>query len=409
MVDKTAKPSVASLIASLAGVFKAIPSDKLEDLTDVVDMWTEPKGEHGSPSRAEIVTGPAERMSGDGAVKMIGEYSTVAPQQGLTAQYAEFQRMLDGWGKSFAADLTGKLNPVLARHDAALKSIMGIFAELQKAQSATAAAQTAAAPDAPSADTFLGKSLIKLAKAKSALRKADLADETERDVRKGFLEEANDLLKSAKRLLAKASEDMEDTADEEGCEKALSTLRALTKAVAKADEDDKKRDEEEAAEKARVAKSEEETKKKIEEAKKDGEKEKQAEKEAAEAAEKARQAAEAAAKSNAVSQEQILKALEGLTVLPTTVQGLIDAVMGKSQNPGGAPEITKGQVLEVDFAKRVDQAIDENRLSDEGITRAMSLVQHMHLAKAGRIDMKVVEQEIDKSPAEVRDLFRQAA
>jgi hypothetical protein len=409
MVDKTAKPSVASLIASLAGVFKAIPSDKLEDLTDVVDMWTEPKGEHGSPSRAEIVTGPAERMSGDGAVKMIGEYSTVAPQQGLTAQYAEFQRMLDGWGKSFAADLTGKLNPVLARHDAALKSILGIFAELQKAQTATAAAQIAAAPAAPSADTFLGKSLIKLAKAKSALRKADLADETERDVRKGFLEEANDLLKSAKRLLAKASEDMEDTADEEGCEKALSTLRALTKAVAKADEDDKKRDEEEAAEKARVAKSEEETKKKIEEAKKDGEKEKQAEKEAAEAAEKARQAAEAATKSNAVSQEQILKALEGLTVLPTTVQGLIDAVMGKSQNPGGAPEITKGQVLEVDFAKRVDQAIDENRLSDEGITRAMSLVQHMHLAKAGRIDMKVVEQEIDKSPAEVRDLFRPAA
>jgi hypothetical protein len=408
MVDKTAKPSVASLIASLAGVFKAIPSDKLEDLTDVVDMWTEPKGEHGSPSRAEIVTGPAERMSGDGAVKMIGEYSTVAPQQGLTAQYAEFQRMLDGWGKSFAADLTGKLNPVLARHDAALKSILGIFAELQKAQTATAAAQMAALA-APSADTFLGKSLIKLAKAKSALRKADLADETERDVRKGFLEEANDLLKSAKRLLAKASEDMEDTADEEGCEKALSTLRALTKAVAKADEDDKKRDEEEAAEKARVAKSEEETKKKIEEAKKDGEKEKQAEKEAAEAAEKARQAAEAAAKSNAVSQEQILKALEGLTVLPTTVQGLIDAVMGKSQNPGGAPEITKGQVLEVDFAKRVDQAIDENRLSDEGITRAMSLVQHMHLAKAGRIDMKVVEQEIDKSPAEVRDLFRPAA
>ena len=113
MVDKTAKPSVASLIAGLAGVFKAIPSDKLEDLTDVVDMWTEPKGEHGSPSRAEIVTGPAERMSGDGAVKMIGEYSTVAPQQGLTAQYAEFQRMLDGWGKSFASDLTGKLNPFL--------------------------------------------------------------------------------------------------------------------------------------------------------------------------------------------------------------------------------------------------------------------------------------------------------
>jgi hypothetical protein len=84
-------------------------------------------------------------------------------------------------------------------------------------------------------------------------------------------------------------------------------------------------------------------------------------------------------------------------------------VAGKSQTPGGAPEIAKGQVVTVDFATRVDQAIDSGSLTDDGITRAMSIVQHLELAKAGRIDPKIVDQEIDKSPAEVRDLFRSAA
>jgi hypothetical protein len=397
MVDKTAKPSVASLIAGLAGIFKAIPSDKLDDLKDVVDMFNEPGGEHANPSRGEIVTGPAQRMSGDGASKMISEYSQVAPQQGLTEQYAQFQRMLDGWAKSF----TDKLNPILSRYDATLKGIGDILGEVQKANT-----EAAAAPAAPAADTFLGKSLLKLAKAKSALRKANLADTDEADVRKSNLEIAAEMLKSAKRLLSKAaSEDMEDTADEDGCEKAMAELRALTKALAKAEDEDK----EEAAEKARVAKAEEEARNKIEEAKKDGEKEKEAEKEAADAAEKAKAIEEAVAKAMDGYRAQIQKALEGNAVLTATVNQVLDTVAGKSQNPGGAPEISKGQVVEVDFAKAVDQAIDEGRLSDDGITRAMSLVQHMHLAKAGRIDIKVVEQEIAKSPAEVRDLFRSAA
>jgi hypothetical protein len=392
MVDKTAKPSVASLIAGLAGVFKAIPSDKLEDIKDVVDMFND-GGEHTNPTGGEIVTGPAQRMSGDGAPKMISEYSHVAPQQGLTEQYAQFQRMLEGWGKSFLAQMS--------RHDATLNGIVGVFTELQKAQADAAAA----APAAPGADTFLGKSLLKLAKAKSALRKADLADADEADLRKSSLELAAEMLKSAKRLLAKASEEMEDTAAEEGCEKAMADLRALSKALAKAEDEDK---EAEAAKKALVAKSEEEAKKKIEEAKEAGEKEKEAEKEAAATA-KAKEIADAVAKAMEGYQADVKKALEGHALLTNTVHQVLDTVAGKSQAPGGAPAITKGVVVDVDFAKRVDQAIDENRLSDEGITRAQSLVQHMHLAKAGRIDIKVVEQEIDKSPAEVRDLFRPAA
>jgi hypothetical protein len=293
--------------------------------------------------------------------------------------------MLDGWGKA--------INVRLDRHQQAIKGMAGIFEALQKAQ---AEAESATKAASPSEDSFLGKSLQKLAKAKSALRKADLADETEADLRKSHLEQADFALKSAKRLLAKAMEELED-AEEEGCEKAMAQLRTLTKALAKAEEEEK--DREDAAEKAKVAKSGEEAREKIEEAKDAGEKEKKAEKEAA----------EAAAKSQAVTQEQILKALEGLTVLPTTVQGLVDAVMGKSQNPGGAPEITKGVVQKVDFAALIDQAIDDGRLSDGSITKAMSIVQHLHMAREGRVDQRIVDQEIEKAPAEIRDLFRSAA
>jgi hypothetical protein len=396
-VDKTNRPSMASLFAGLASVFKSIPDDKVEDLKDVLDTWNEPGGEHKNPSRADIVTGPAERASGDGAPKMIAEYSQPAPQQGLTGQYQEFQRMLDGWGKSFVQHLNSTMAPRMDRHEKAISGLVAFVSGLQKAHAdAEAAVKSAAA--GPSEDTFLGKSLLKLTKAHAALRKADLADEDEKEERKSHLAQAADLLKSAKRLLAKATEEMEETGDEEGCEKAMAKLRSLTKAVAKAEEEDKER--EDAAEKARqtTVKAEEDKKREEEEAAKAK----------ADAAAKAL-TDDAAAKAAPVSQEQILKALEGLTVLPTTVQGLVDAVMGKSQNPGGAPAITKGTVTQVDFAKVVDEAIDDGRLSDANITKAMSIVQHMHLAKEGRVDQRIVDQEIEKSPAEVRDLFRVAA
>lgn len=394
MTVKTAtKLDVASAFAKFAALFKAIPSDKMEDIKDVLDQWNEPDGEHTNPSRAEIVTGPSQRMSGDGAVKMVGEYSSPAPQQGLTEQYAEFQRMLDGWGKSFA----DRLNPVLSRHEKAIGALTGIFAEMQKAATA--------APAAPAEDTFLGKALTKLVKAKSALRKADLADEDEKEERKSHLAAASDLLKAAKRLLAKATEDMEDT-DEEAAEKAMSELRGLAKALSKAEADDKER--EEAAEKARTDAEAAAAKAKAEE------------KEREEAAEKARTDAEAAAKAAAgtgaatdtskaaVTLDDIQASLKGLTTLPTTISDFMDVLAGKSRNPE-QPAITKGTVETVDFAARVTQAIDDGSLSETGEMKARTLLQRVALAKAGRIPQGDVDAEIAKAPNEVRQLFQVAA
>lgn len=376
--------NLSNLMAGLISVFKAVPSDKLDDLKDVVDMWNEPDGDHKNPNRAQIVTGPAQRASGDGAPKMIAEYSSPAPQEGMTAQYAEFQRMMDGWGKSFAATLHAQLNPVLARHDTALKGMLTVFEQLHKAQT----------PAAPGADTFLGKALQKIAKGKLALRKAEMSDDDEKEERKSYLTDAKDMLKSAKRLLAKAMEDMEDT-DDEGCEKAMASTKALLKSVEKAEKEDEEKD---AAEKAKVAA----TQKATEDAAA------ATLKAETEAAEKAKAAAAAAETVKSVTPEQIEAALKGLTTLPTTMQGLIDAVMGKSVNPV-APEIAKGVVVDVDFQARVDEAIDSGRLGDNGEMKALSLLQHAAAVKAGRLDQTVFAAEVEKAPSEIRALFQAAA
>lgn len=391
MTEKTAKLDTATLFAKFGAFFKAIPNDKMEDITDVIDMWNEKDGEHKNPGRGEIVTGPAERMSGDGAPKMIAEYSSPAPQQGLTQQYQEFQRMLDGWAKSF----TDKLNPVLSKHDKAITALVGVFSEMQKAH--------AAAPAAPAADTFLGKALLKIAKAKSELRKSELADEDdEKEEKKSRLAAASDLLKSAKRLLAKASEEMEDT-DDEGTEKAMTSLRALIKAVSKAEEEEKEKEEAEKAKSVAAQKAIDDAAAATKKAEEDKKKEEE------EAAEKAKAVADGTAAKAAATQEQVLKALEGNAVLQATVQNLFDAVVGKSVNPH-APEIAKGTVIAtVDFAARAEEAREGGRLSDQGDLKVASILQHMGHANAGRMDMKVVEEEIAKSTSEVRAVFQVAA
>src|ERR1700760_4935981 len=118
-IDKAVKPDAASLLARWVKVFKAIPDGVVDDLEDVADMWTEPGGEHKNPGRGEIGTGPAQRMSGDGAEQMIREYSDPAPQQGLTQQYADFQRMMADWAKS--------LNARLDQHQKAFAGLVAVI------------------------------------------------------------------------------------------------------------------------------------------------------------------------------------------------------------------------------------------------------------------------------------------
>jgi hypothetical protein len=205
----TTRPTAVSAFTAFARMFKAIPADKMADVTDVLDQWNEPGGEHANPGRGEIVTGPAEQMSGAGAVKMTGEYSTPSSQQGLSEQYAQFSAMLD-------------------RHEATLKALLGFFGGVMKGVEKTA----------PNADSFLAKANQKLAKARTEIRRAELADEPdekEQEERKSHLEAAAEVLNSAKRLLRTAKEEMEDTGedDDDEIEKSCTLHKVLTKRLIK--------------------------------------------------------------------------------------------------------------------------------------------------------------------------------
>src|SRR5690242_7113381 len=133
------KLDFSKLFGQLTAVFKSVPEDKLADLADALDhagaaripdMWNEPRGEHKAPSRAEIVTGPAEPMSSRGADKMIREYSDLAVQSGLTEVYASFERILADFGKSMKADFDRRFTPLadvvsdLVKNQSALEAVL---------------------------------------------------------------------------------------------------------------------------------------------------------------------------------------------------------------------------------------------------------------------------------------------
>jgi hypothetical protein len=350
--------AITRAFASFARMFKSIPDKEFEDrLSDVLDQWTEPDSEHRNPTRGAIVTGPAERANGSGAVKMIGDYSNPAPQFGLAGEYVEFSRMLDDWGKSFTSHLNSQITPIISRHEKAIGSLVGLFDAISK--------------EVPSETTYVGTARLKLAKAKTALRKADLADEDEDGDSK--LTEARRHLAAAKRLLARAVDDEEPPVDESECEKAMADLRALTKALEKApsgtDTGDGT-DDEEAADRDRPG--------------------------ATEISKESRKS---------VPLKDVEEALKGLKALPQTVQGLMDVIAGQSRYPGGPPEMMKA-VQKVDLAARIEDAINEGRLSEVGATRALTLLNHLAIAKAGRVDMAYVQHEIDESPEEVRTMFQ---
>ena len=383
--DKAAPLNVAKLFTSLAAVFKAAPADKLADLNDAIDhagvdsisdMWNEPRGEHKAPSRAEIVTGPAERMSSSGAEKMIGEYSELSNQSGLTALYAKFENILSDYSKS---------------HDRKFTALAGVVSDMAKGYAALEAAVKAAAepeaPAAPAEDTFFGKAQTKMEKARKAFRKAEMdEDEDEREERKSKLTSVADLLKSALKLISKADDDEKN--DEDEVEKAVQTIKSLQARVTAALAVITKAEEDEAEEKKE--------------------------------AEKANQPAAATVKAEDTEEEKkddtaksftaddIKKSLEGLSTLPTTLDGFIQAVMGRldgvSKTLATPPNMTviKGGL---DGEAQFRAAVDAGEVVGVDVVRGQTLFARKRAAANGQYPQAKLDEDVAASSAALRRFF----
>lgn len=362
--------SKEALLDSLRTLFttvKAAPADDLSGIEDIMDQWNEPNGQHKIPAEGEIKTGPKEDASGDGAFRMVGQYSHPAPQPVATEAYSQMSGMFE------------KMSRAMKAQQAQIQAMAAVLFE--KAEPAKAA---------PEVDSFLAKAETRLKMAKMALRKADMADEDEKDDREDCMEKAERMLAAAKRLIAKAEAEAEDEADEEkaeGVEKAIMEHRSLARRFAKA----------RAEYPAPAAPVVETVKAEDAQEKKDAKQE-----------EKRVEAKEEDAKDE-------LKRVEAkksddpnhIEIIETTVKGLMEKFMGQSKHQ--MPDFVKALPIE-SISDRVHEAIDNGTLqSDSEIMKATDLLGRVNAAKLGQYDGARLQDEIAAAPDNVRSLFKIAA
>lgn len=400
----TTKRSFNDLVSTWAKIFKSVPDEQMEDLRRIEDQWNEADGQHSNPSRAEIAVGRPQEASGGGAERMVREYSDPAPQMGMAEQYAEMGRFFRDFAKA-----QERSNSTMLAGMAALGQIVG------KAETvpATGAATAKADPE-----SLLSKAEIKIRKARTEMRKADMVDEEdkeEREEKKSFLEQASVALKSAKRLLAKAEEDEWESEDEEDrAEKARSDWRKLTKALRKAEDEGTERTKKEMEEMEKAAAAAKAAPEvpvvaatpaptvKAEEEKKD---EDETAKAAAAAAVAAAATAEAAKSVTLAPVDPGLR--NQLQILETSVKSMMEVVMAGSK---GRPMPTFSKATPfASLAEKVETAIEDGTLDNPlEIMKAQTLVTHVRAVQSGHMDAAVVDDEITKAPDNVRQLFMPA-
>ncbi|MDE3023035.1 MAG: hypothetical protein KGI54_14500 [Pseudomonadota bacterium] len=351
-------PDLLKGLKALFAVAKTDPS-AFNELEDVADQWSEADGEHKTITREEIKTGPSESASGDGAFKMVREYSNPAEQSQAVKLYEEISKWLEGVG---------------ATQKAQAKQISAIAEVL--------VASAAPAVKSEVEETFLSKAEGRLSIAQKALRKAEMADdedEDEKEEKAEHMEKAERALVIAAKLLAKAEAENEDKMDdevEEKCSKAMSTLKKLKKSLAKTKATMKAEDEKEEAKKTESA----------------HEKEGEAEKEAMKQHEK----------------EKVEKAdSDQLKLVNARIDEVLNLVSGISKS-SPVPEFVKSLHTE-SLAERVSTAIENEDFSMSEAMSAQNLLSRTEAARRGQYDGTRLQDEIANAPERVRNLFKVAA
>jgi hypothetical protein len=390
--------------AALTKAFENIDAGA-EPLTSgdfVKDQWAAGETD-GVATAEEVKVGPNEAATGGNVERQIAHYSpNQVPQRGLFEQGTALGRLVSRMGSMEKA-----LN-ALHQHVSLLSA--GVVQTLEKSIAADAAkaAETAvvkaADPVVAKADEnpfkkkddedddekakslMVGRANTEFVAAKGLIAKAE---ELEGDGMAGSAKsrrtEAGASLAKARTLLGAAGA-LGASGDEfDRITKAIQTF-ATAKAMDCADSDE---DKEKAAAKA-VAKAGEDD---------DDDKEK--------AAAKAQEAALA-------KMIEIQAALDGLAVMKSDVQSVLNLVAGQSRVAGGAPDRTalaKADPLAYARAKSAEVMAmqDEGAMSDEDVMAAHDILGKMQAATKGLVPATTVTERIRGSSTVVRGLFQDAA
>ena len=378
---------------------KSLDEEMLDVFNPNVLDWEQPGEINKVPTAQTIIFGPTEASSGAGAARMVEQYSSFAPQGGITALYTEFSRRM--------APLRSDIDAVKSEMATIKNSVFSLVKASEDAAAAVAASAGIIVTKADDDDEEDEKTRM-VEKARKTMRKArvlivkaedaeggDSEEDGEEDEIAEDMEKAARLLKGVKDDLTKAEEARKDDEDEdEEIEKARTMRKALVKRLS-------------AVKKARapaVVKTKEEE----------------------EAEEEAKKAAEAAAKArdndkgnqdasqnpaNGNQDDAAAKSSE-VSLLTKSVSELMDFLMtsasGGRINP--APVFQKAQQDKVaSIAMAIDEAADNREISDSEAIDAQGIVARLEMIKSGQVDRKSVLDMLAKSSPKVQALFSRVA
>jgi hypothetical protein len=426
-------PKVVQALAKDISLEKAAEhAENLEGKDWVEDNWAE-GNVNKAPTREQIKVGPREASSGEGAERMIRDYSDTAPQHGITLTAEAMSRMLGPINSSMKS-----LASTMSSNTAVLMALLKAMGEEEEKD------------EKEEEEKEEGMKARKARKAAKVLKAdADHEDEAEEESEEDEEEseeesevveinaaKCRDLLAKARRKLAQAKamkdeaeEEREEGEDEEKCKAKLRKARALRKAAAKllakartaayaASSDELKKAVRLTITKADINVVQEEEEDEEEEEEEEGEEEETKAKAAAKGPDaKGNQADHADPESGNQDSEavkalaqKVEKSLEGFSMLQTDVRGLMETIAGRSKNSPVVPNLAKAQVSAPDDLNvEISNMVEAGTLNDNDAFAARDILGKITLAKAGHLDKAVVHERLAQASPTVRSILNRVA
>lgn len=404
-------------LTALIGLLKGIPeediaktiadADALEkasaqtgDGGDIKDQWREGE-KHMVPGREDLKTGPGQSSSGSGAERMVRDYSSPAPQKGVTIDAEKLEKVLE--------DFRGY---VKSMHDQVARLAAFIVAKAKDDEDEEE--ETEEESEVVEINEKSARKLID--KAKKLLKAAD-AKQDDADVASDFAaekalkREARLLRKRAAQLLGKARTAACAVASFKKSRDAGKALRGEIRTLAaKADINvvqEEEEDEEEEEEGEGKARSDADAA-----AKNEGKKDAKGNQAPMQDNDSKNQddSAKKAADQVAALKGQVEDALKGLTTLQGSVHSVLDAISGKAPLGGAKPDAAAlakaGETTDLDaLSLEIETAYDNGRIDAGGAMRARDILQKVDAFAKGAIAKSIVDQAIAVAPSAVKSIF----
>lgn len=366
---KAADPKVLESLNTDEALTKA--AQNLTESEMVSDRWQAGQVHQGA-NKEQIKTGPQAQSSGDGAERMVAHYSDTQAQHGTTLTAESLSRIL------------GPIN-------SSMKSLIDVVTVQQKQITAMseylkAEAEKEEDEDSDSMEESEEKAKAKIKKAKRLISKAEDADDKA---------ETKSYLKKAGVELGFALYSALEVAGVTGDNTLAKSIREIAKeagikVVAKAEDEEK--DEEKKDDDAEKAKTDADA----------------AAKALADAAAAATAAPDAAAKAIADlpnKMKTIDEALLGLTVLSTTVKGMMDVISGKAKVSDLVPDFSKAAPEQGVTVEHIEKAVEAGALSDSEGDIALDVLSKFGAVNAGTLPAEIAKSRLDRAPTAVKALF----